>query len=364
MCCDNEAPDTSGINEAARANAEIAKEALNFYKGIYASDILPAQKKQQELADRLVGDYLDTSDQQKRFAEDQKGYYERTFKPVEERTVRDAMDYDSDANVRRASGEAAANVNQQFSNQRAQNARLAGRYGLSSTAFSGPAGMSERAAALASAGAATGAASQMRDKGIALRSGVANFGRNMPNTASNYFSGANSSNSAAFGTGQQSMQNIGQNAAVMGQGFSTFMQGNNSAGGLYGQVASLQNQANANDNAWMGMAGAALGGWAGGGFKMPTSDVNAKKDISRLSDDEALSAVKSTPVSRWTYKEGRGDGGSHVGPMAQDVQKNMGNDAAPDGTKIDLITLNGVNMAATSALARKVERLERKIEGN
>lgn len=361
LCGD--APDTSGMNEAAKANAEIAKEALEFYKGIYSSDIRPAQQKQQQLADRLVDDYLDTSGQQKRFAEEQKGYYDQTFKPVEQRTVRDAMDYDSEENVRRVSGEAAANINQQFSNARAQSARLAGRYGLGSTAFSGPMGATERAAALGAAGAATGAANQVRDKGIALRSGVANFGRNMPNTASNYFSGANASNASAFGTGQQAMQNIGQNASVMQQGFNTFIQGNQSAGGLYGQAAQISGQDSGIWGAIGGIAGQ-FAGSAAGSAKIASfmSDVNAKKNIKPVSDEEALRAVKITPVSKWQYKDGAGDGGRHIGPMAQDVNRNMGEAAAPGGTSIDPITMNGINMAATAALARKVDRLEQQIE--
>jgi hypothetical protein len=363
MCSD--APDTSGMNKAAEANAAVAKEALDFYKGIYASDLKPAQERQAALADRLTNDYLDTSAQQKQFAQDQKQYYESTFKPVEQKMVSDAMDYDSAANVKRVSGEAAANVNQQFSNARSQSARLAGRYGLSSTAMSGPAGASERAQALGAAGAATGAATSTRDKGIALRSGVSNFGRNMPNTASNYFSGANASNGAAFGTGQAAMNNISQNAGMVGQGFNTAIQGNQSAGGLYGQAAQISGQDSGVWGALGGVAGQFAGSKAGStmiaGF---LSDVNAKKDIKPVSDEEALAAVKATPVSRWTYKGGLGDGGRHIGPMAQDVNRTMGEKAAPGGTSLDPITMNGINMAATAALARKVDHLERKLEGN
>lgn len=362
MCSD--APDTSGMNAAAQANSEIAKEALDFYKGIYASDIRPAQEKQQALADRLVGDYLDTSQRQRDFANEQNAYYKETFQPVERQMVRDAMDYDSAENVKRVSGEAAANVNQQFSNARGQSARLAGRYGLGSTAFSGPQGAAERAQALGAAGAATGAANAVRDKGIALRAGASNFGRNMPNTASNFYAGSNASSGAAFGTGQQAMANIGQNAAIVGQGFNTAISGNNSAGNLYGQVAQIEGK----DNGVFGMLGGIAGQFAGsaaGSAKIASflSDVNAKKDIKPLTDAEALAAVKATPVSRWQYKGGMGDGGKHVGPMAQDVNKTMGEAAAPGGTSIDPVTMNGINMAATAALARKVEQLEQALEG-
>lgn len=356
------------MNKAAEANAAVAKEALDFYKGIYASDILPAQQKQQALAERLTNDYLDTSKQQKDFATQQNAYYKDTFQPVEKKMVSDAMEYDSEANMKRVSGEAAANVNQQFSNARGQSARLAGRYGLGSTAFSGPAGATERAQALGAAGAATGAATATRDKGIALRAGASNFGRNMPNTASNYYSGSNASNGAAFGTGQQAMQNIGQNAAVVGQGFNTFINGNQSAGNLYGQAGQLQVAGNSQNNALFGALGGVAGQFAGSsaGSTMIAgmlSDRNAKKDIEPVSDEQALAAVKATPVSRWTYKGGMGDGARHIGPMAQDVNRTMGEDAAPGGTSLDPITMNGINMAATAALARKVERLEREVKG-
>lgn len=362
LCGDS--PDTSGMNRAAEANAAIGKEALDFYKGIYATDIRPAQQRQQKMADTLMDDYLDTSNQQKTFAREQNQYYKDTFQPIEKQMARDAMEYDSDANVKKRSGIAAANVNQQFSNAIGQRSRMAGRYGLSSSTFANQAAGDSRAQALGAAGAQTGAAFDTMDKGIALRAGAANFGRNMPNTASTYFSGANASNGAAFGTGQQAMNNIGQNASFMGQGFNTAISANNSAGGLYGQVAQIDGR----DSGLMGALGGVAGQFAGSkaGSTMIAgflSDVNAKKDIKPVSDEEALQAVKQTPVSRWTYKGGMGDGGRHIGPMAQDVNKTMGEQAAPGGKQIDLVSLNGTNMAATAALARKVDRLEQAIEG-
>lgn len=362
MCSDS--PDTSGMNRAAEANAAVAKEALDFYKGIYASDLKPAQDRQAALASSLVDDYLDTSRQQKDFAQEQKQYYKDTFQPVERQMVRDAMEYDSAENIKKASDEAAANINQQFSNSAAQRARLAGRYGLSSSTFSNQAGNDSRAQALGTAGAQTGMANSVKDKAIALRSGVSNFGRNMPNTASNYFSGANASSNAAFGTGQQAMGNIAQNASLVGQGFGTAIQGNNSSANIYGQVAQIEGKDSGIFGALGGIAGQFAGSKAGSTMIASfLSDVNAKKDIKPVSDEEALQAVKQTPVSRWAYKGGMGDGKRHVGPMAQDVNRNMGEEAAPGGKQIDLVSLNGTNMAATAALARKVDRLEQIIEG-
>lgn len=309
MCCDSSTPDTSGMNAAAEANAQLGRDAFNWYSNYYQNTVAPLQQRQTQLAEQLTNDYLDTSRQQKEFAKDQNAYYKETFQPVEQRTVRDAMDYDSEANVKRVSGEAAANVNQQFSNARGQSARLAGRYGLTSTAFSGPMGASERAQALGAAGAATGAATATRDKGIALRSGVANFGRNMPNTAASYFSGANASNGGALGATGQSFNGGLQGGNFMNQGFGLGMQGNSSAGNIYGNIAQIQNTANANDNAWMGAAGSALGMWAGGGFK--TSDRRLKTNIERVGTTPG-----GAPVYEYNYIWG---GPRQRGVMAQDI---------------------------------------------
>ena len=90
---------------------------------------------------------------------------------------------------------------------------------------------------------------------------------------------------------------------------------------------------------------------------------HAQPDIATANDEQALAAIEKTPVSEWTYKDGRGDGGTHTGPMAQEVNKNMGEQAAPGGKKLDLITMNGVTMAGMAALSRKVDKLSKRIEG-
>ena len=160
------------------------------------------------------------------------------------------------------------------------------------------------------------------------------------------------------------MTQANQAANTMGQGFTTAIQGNNSAGNLYATAA----QAQGKDNGIMGALGGVAGSWAGsaaGGAKIAgwLSDENKKKDIKPKTDEQALAAVEKTPVSEWTYKDGQGDGGTHTGPMAQDVQKNMGNGVAPGGKQIDPITMNGVTMASVAALSRKVDKLSKQVKG-
>lgn len=188
---------TNAATDAANQQSALSQEQFNWNKEIYERDTAPMQRQQMELQTRIANDALARAAKQDKLADEQNAYYKETFQPIERQVAADAVGYDSAENVGRRSGIAAANVNQQFSNARGQSARMAGRYGLGSTAFSGPAGAAERAQALGTAGAATGAAFDTQDKALQLRAGVANFGRNMPNTALTGWNAATSSGGAA-----------------------------------------------------------------------------------------------------------------------------------------------------------------------
>lgn len=109
-----------------------------------------------------------------------------------------------------------------------------------------------------------------------------------------------------------------------------------------------------------------------------TSDINAKRNISPADTDisptksgskfsnvlkpkNALAAIRKTKIYNWLYKQGKGDQDPKTGPMAQDVKANMGDQVAPDGKKLDLINLNGVNMSAIKELENKVDGQQNKI---
>ena len=59
----------------------------------------------------------------------------------------------------------------------------------------------------------------------------------------------------------------------------------------------------------------------------PASDINLKTDIKPFSPSKALDAIKNTKIFNWKYKKDKGPEGEATGPMAQDVQKNIGNRA-------------------------------------
>lgn len=95
-----------------------------------------------------------------------------------------------------------------------------------------------------------------------------------------------------------------------------------------------------------------------------------KNFVSKLSPKQAYEGMKKTKLYDWFYKRGVGDGQQHSGPMAQDVKKNLGEDAAPGGKGIDLQTMNGAFFGAIQHIGSKIENLfkwgseDEKVSGN
>lgn len=251
---------TDAASAAAEEQNQLSREQFEWNKQIYERDTAPMQQRQQALQEKVAEDALARAGKQDALADEQNQYYKSTFQPVEKRVVADAMGYDSDANVNKRSGMAGANVNQQFSNARGQSARMAGRYGLGSTSFSGPAGASERAQALGAAGAATGAAFDTMDKGVQLRAGAANFGRNMTNTALAGWGGANNSSGVAGNASNSALAGTISATSGLNSAYNNRMNGISSSTGLF------TNAMNSSANLW-GNAAAGFGNLAGGLFQ-------------------------------------------------------------------------------------------------
>jgi hypothetical protein len=172
-------------------------------------------------------------------------------------------------------GIAAANVNQQFSNAAGQQARTLSRFGINpnSSAFANMNAKLANQQALASAGMQTGAAFETMDRGIALRAGAANFGRNMPNAA------------AAFG--QLGNQTAGTTAGVTGGALNNSIAAGNFMNNGFNNASGIMNNAgNGFINAArmnLGMAGMqqqgisdlfsgigqGVGMWGRNGFQLP-----------------------------------------------------------------------------------------------
>ena len=120
ICSD--APDYSGMNAAALAQAEMSKEQLAWAKEIYgetAPDRAAAVKRANAVSDAQ----MTALNKQTALTDDYANYNKTTFRPLEQGIVRDAATFDSQANQDKAAGLALADVNQGFSSARDQNTR-------------------------------------------------------------------------------------------------------------------------------------------------------------------------------------------------------------------------------------------------
>ncbi len=79
------------------------------------------------------------------------------------------------------------------------------------------------------------------------------------------------------------------------------------------------------------------------------SDVNVKTEITEVNADEILRLVSSLRVTKWEYKDARGE--AHIGPMAQDFYAAFGLGASETG--ISTIDTAGVALVAIKALSEE-----------
>ena len=372
MCAD--APDQSGVNAAALANAQLSKESLAWYKEIYAESA-PDRAKAAATNEKVSNAQLAALESNTALSNDYADYAKTTFRPLEQGIVADAQAYDTEARRNAEVGKAQADVNQGFSNSQSQLARNMARMGVSPS--SGRSMAMQNQNSIAQASALAGASNQARDKielqGYARKMDAANLGRGLAsNQATSAGVALNAGNSAVSNAGR-TLEQGNQAAAQMGQGWGTAISANNSAGQLYGQAAQMQGQ----DSGLMGALGGVAGQFAGSKagstlIASAFSDETLKKDIKTANPEQALDEIKKLPIKDFRYDPAklaaRGidqsevDPGVSTGPMAQKVNEVMGEDAAPGSEKINLVTMNGKAIGAIQALDKKVSRLAKIIE--
>ncbi len=351
----NKAPKYDGINRAAEEQAKIAKESLEFSKGVYAAQAKQAAASN-AIASKVANAQLASMRLNDAISKDYWDYQVNTFRPLEKQIVKEANEYDTPERREAEAAKAVADVGAQLDGERQAAQRNLMRMGVNPNSgnFQSMSNQLSLAAASAKGGAANKARNDVELQGYARKMDAASLGRNLAaNQATSAGVALNAGNSAVSNASQM-IANTGNAANTMFRGYGTAINANQSAGNLYGNVAQMQVQTRGQDMQLMGDAMKSLA---------VASDKNQKKDITRMSDESALKAIEKTPVSQWTYKDGAGDGGTHIGPMAQQVNATMGESVAPGGKQIDLISMNGVTMAGVAALSKKVDKLSKKVEG-
>lgn len=222
-------PDYAGIMAAQAAQQQmaqqnaIARDQLNWAKQTYADN----QKQIQPIIDRTTR----SMDQQYDYAQQQKDFYDQTYKPMEEDFVNTAKTYDSPDYQEYRAGQAASGVAQQFEGARQAAAQQLKDYGIDPS--SGRYASTDLASRATQAAAAAGAANQTRDavinEGLQLKQAAVNIGRGYPGAVNQTYGGAqNSGNSAISGintsamTGSSMMGNPTQWAGLGNQALGTW----------------------------------------------------------------------------------------------------------------------------------------------
>lgn len=354
------------IGEAALQQAAIGRELAQLGR-----DEFTFQRERAEQMDpiyqQLMGTAIKESEINSERAAEQWQQYQDVFQPIENKMAQEAMNYDSPDEVARREGLAAATVAKQFDVADGQMAREMGRMGVSPTSSLGQQGMRDQAntRALARAGAITSERNNTKLLGMSLRENAARFGRNQTGTGLAASAAALQGGQSAAGImGQQTQSGLmaGQQAGgLMGAGAGQI----GSAGGLLqSNLNSMINQQMAaNQQSAAGSAG--LGSLVGTGMMagaMAFSSEKLKEDIHPADDDQALGELEQVAVKDWKYKNGIEDGGEHTGPIAEDMQAAMGDEVAPGGVGLDLVSVSGKHHSAIRALSKRGKKLEKRID--
>lgn len=185
--------------------------------------------------------------------------------------------------------------------------------------------------ALASAGAGNLSNRAIEDQGRSLKANAINMGAGL---AVNPGTSMGISNGAIQSGGQAAMSGYGQQGSLLNSQYNQQMQAWQANQGMLGSL------------------GGALGTL--GGLFFPSSE-KIKENKKAFG---ALEAVEKMPVEKWDYKSGKGDGGTHVGPYAEDFKAATG---LGDGKSIDALSMIGVTMGAVRELAQEVKGMKAEI---
>lgn len=355
----NDAPDTSGVNKAAKQSAATAQEALAWAKQVYA-DGAGERAAASALDAKVANAQLEGMDfaTQKARADDQR--YRTMFQPVENQLVTDAMSYDTPARRAEAAARAGADVESMAGMAVQDMNRDLLRRGGSIDDGGARGGALDLALgkARARASASDSAVRNVEAQGHARMMDAAGLGRGVVGSQATQQQIAAQTGNAAVGAAGAGLAAGQSGNQVMQTGFNQALGGFGQSGSLYGQAASLQNQARGQD---LALLGSAMGMF---NLSNAPSDKNKKKKTGKKANpDEALAEINQLPVEKdWEYDPSKGgpdDGGiPHTGPMAQNVRATMGEQVAPGGTQIDLVSMNGKLVAGMQALTRRIEKLE------
>ena len=355
-----DAPDTSRQDAVAETMAGMSQEQWDWTQRQYELQA-PTRQRAADTADAVSRAGLESMGLQNQIARDYSDDRNAIYRPMEQRMAAEAEAYDTPERRAAAAAEGVADVGMQAEAARQAQTRQQQRMGVNPSsgramALQGQMGLSEAAA---KAGAANTARDKVETLGRAMRSDAINVGRgNASSQATSAGLALNAGNSAT-GAAVTPVNVAQSGVGMVQQGLGTSLNGMGGAANIFTNSSNQQWQAS------QARAGG-LGDLLGAGMQAyAISDEDQKKNRKKVKPEASLSSIRKMPESEsWKYKDSSpaNDGGkTHVGPMAQDVNKAMGEEAAPGGKVIDMVSMNGHTINAVKALDKNVTALKREV---
>ena len=237
------------------------------------------QDKVDLINEKVTNQNLDLSAKAGKRADEAYDFYQQNGRPVVQKTLQEAQDYDSVGNIQNARNRAASDVQQGFDASQEQSNRTLTRMGVnpSSGRFLALQQRLQADKALAVAGSQTNAEQGIRDQAIGLRQQASNLAQGFPAQSM-----AQAGQSSGFGVAGAGVAGagMGQNIALS----QSAMSGMATGSGIYGDaargygniystamngMASAQNAGAANAAGWGNLAGMGLSqgmkNWNAGG---------------------------------------------------------------------------------------------------
>lgn len=294
-----------------------------------------AAMKSAELGEQVMGWLQGQSEITNKWAEEDRGRWNETFKPLQDQYIADAQNWATPERREGRAEQAVADTRLQSRLADGTRMRQAMAMGVNpaSGRFASATAKAGVDSALAAAGAGNLARRQVDQEAEGKLTNAINMGSGL---AVNPATSMGLSNSALGGGGSAAMQGYNQQGSLLNTQYNQQLQ------------AWQANQGGLSD--LFGGIGA-LAGMVG----FPSSK-EFKRDKKPVKDGMALGAVRDMPIESWRYKEGVGDGGAQrmIGTYAEDFAAQTG---AGNGKMIPAQTAIGLTMGAVKDLDRKLDRV-------
>lgn len=233
------APDPR-LYESLEKQTRQGDDMLKFIQGTYADNQVRLDR-QEKLNDSVVGQQMRLADSAEARSNDQYEFYQRTGRPMIEKSIKDATEFDSESNLADARGKATALATQQFDNAQGQQNRQLKAIGVNpnSGKFAALNNQMMAQRALGTAGMANAADEGRRMGAIGLRQQAGNLANGMQAQSMQWGGQAGAMGSSASGIGATNLSNaMGVQGQVTG--------GMNAAANIFGSGASGYNNAYSN----------------------------------------------------------------------------------------------------------------------